>query len=151
MIDTSIFFNDSLDSLLMKSSLSSLNSISKLNALNNFSSLSKSNNLKSINGSQSYSQILKAMKKKVDDAKTQEELSALESKYEEAMAPIRMFDLYHDIYINNGFFGRVTQSQQRKAKYNVWNNIFSLQAERVNAEAQIALKSALNQAAQKLK
>ena len=133
MIDTSMFLNNSLDSLLLQNSLSSLTSLSKLNNIN-----------KSI-GSQSYSQILEAMKKKVEDEKTLEELSTLEKKYEEAMAPIRMFDLYHDIHITNGFFGTTSKSKQRNAKYNAWNNIFSLQAERVNAEAQIALKSAISQ------
>ena len=133
MIDTSMFLNNSLDSLLLQSSLSSLTSLSKLNSIN-----------KSI-GSHSYSQILEAMKKKVKDDKTLEELSALEEKYEEAMAPIRMFDLYHDIYINNGFFGTSLKAKQRNAKYSAWNNIFSLQAERVNAETQIALKSAIRQ------
>lgn len=133
MIDTSIFLNNSLDSLLLQSSLSSLTSLSKLNSISN-----------SV-GSQSYSQILEEMKKKIDDEKTLEELSTLEEKYEKAMAPIRMFDLYHDIHINNGFFGTTSKAKQRKAKYNAWNSIFSLQAERVNAEAQIALKSAMRQ------
>ena len=139
MINTSAFLNSSLDSLLLQSSLSSLNSLNKLN------------NIKNISNSLSYSQILEAMKKKVDDDETLEELSALEKKYEEAMAPIQMFDFYHDIYINNGFFGRATKTKQRNMKYNAWNNIFSLQAERINAETQIALKSALNQTTQKLK
>ena len=139
MIDNYGLLNSSIDSLLLQSSLSSLSSIQRLNNISNISS------------SQSYSQILAAMKKKVDDEKTLEELNSLESKYEEAMAPIRMFDLYHDIYINNGFFGRATKTKLRNAKYNVWNNIFSLQAERINAETQIALKSALNQVAQKVK
>ncbi len=139
MINSSAFLNSSLDSLLLQSSLSSLNSLNKLN------------NIKNISNSLSYSQILEAMKKKVDDDETLEELSALEKKYEEAMAPIQMFDFYHDIYINNGFFGRATKTKQRNMKYNAWNNIFSLQAERINAETQIALKSALNQTTQKLK
>ena len=139
MIDTSAFLNNSLDSLLFQTSLSSLSSLNRLNNISN-----------SI-GSQSYSQILEAMKKKVDDEETLEELSALETKYEEAMAPIRMFDLYHDIYIDNGFFGTESKSKLRKVKYNAWSNIFSLQAERVNAQTQIALKSAINQTAQKLK
>ena len=139
MINTSAFLNSSLDSLLLQSSLSSLNSLNKLN------------NIKNISNSLSYSQILEAMKKKVDDDETLEELSALEKKYEEAMAPIQMFDFYHDIYINNGFFGRATKTKQRNMKYNAWNNIFSLQAERINAETQIALKSAINQTAQNLK
>ena len=140
MIDNYGLFNNSLDSLLMKSSLSSLGSLKRLSNINS-----------NISGSQSYSQILEAMKKKVNDDKTLEELDKLEAKYEEAMAPIRMFDLYHDIYIDNGFFGRATKTKLRNTKYNVWNNIFSLQAERVNAETQIALKSALNQVAQKVK
>ena len=139
MINNYDLFNNSLDSLMMQSSLSSLSSIQRLNNISNISS------------SQSYSQILEAMKKKVDDEETLEELDSLESKYEEAMAPIRMFDLYHDIYIDNGFFGRATKTKLRNTKYNVWNNIFSLQAERINAETQIALKSALNQVAQKVK
>ncbi len=139
MINTSAFLNSSLDSLLLQSSLSSLNSLNKLN------------NIKNISNSLSYSQILEAMKKKVDDDETLEELSALEKKYEEAMAPIQMFDFYHDIYINNGFFGRATKTKQRNMKYNAWNNIFSLQAERISAETQIALKSAINQTAQNLK
>ena len=139
MIDNYGLLNSSIDSLLLQSSLSSLSSIQRLNNISNISS------------SQSYSQILEAMKKKVDDEETLEELSALEKKYEEAMAPIRMFDLYHDIYITNGFFGRAAKTKLRNAKYNAWNNIFSLQAERINAETQIALKSALNQAAQKVK
>ena len=139
MIDNYGLFNSSLDSLLLQSSLSSLSSIQRLN------------NISSISGSQSYSQILEAMKKKVNAEETLEELDSLEAKYEEAMAPIRMFDLYHDIYINNGFFGRASKTKLRNAKYNAWNNIFSLQAERINAQTQIALKSALNQAAQKVK
>lgn len=140
MIDNSAFLNSSLDSLLLQSSLSSLNSLNKLKNIKNIS-----------NSRLSYSQILEAMKKKVDDDKTLEELSTLEKKYEEAMAPIQMFDFFHDIYINNGLFGRATKTKLRNMKYNAWNNIFSLQAERINAETQIALKSALSQTAQKLK
>ena len=135
-MSNSIYSNYSLDSLLMQDTINKLNTISSTTV-----------------SDLSYAKILEAMKKKVDaeDEKTLSELSALEERYKKEMAPIRMFDLFHDVYINNGFFGTNSKSKLRNAKYNAWGNIFSLQAERVNAQAQIALKNLLQQTAQKIK
>ena len=142
MINNNLYSNSSLDTLLLQSSMNNLNTINSIN-----------NKLTAINNTLSYSSILEAMKKKVDseDKKTLEELNALEKKYEEEMAPIRMFDLFHDMYISNGFFGNNSKSKLRNAKYSMWGNIFSLQAERVRAESQIAIKTALSQQLSKLK
>ena len=134
MVNNSIYSDYSLESLLLQNSLNKLNSLSSTT----ISDLS-------------YAQILNTMKQKVDDEEISNELSALEKQYQEAMAPIRMFDFFHDVYINNGFFGTTSKTRQRNAKYNTWSSIFSLQAERVNAQAQIALKTAINQVAQKVK
>ena len=143
MTNNPLSLSNSLDVLLLQNSINKLSSFSKLNSLNTLST--------NLNSDLSYSKILEAMKKKVDDEKTLNELSELEEKYQKEMAPIRMFDLFHDTYITNGFFGRSTKNKMRNAKYNAWNSIFSLQAERLNAETQIALKSAIRQTAQKVK
>ena len=143
MTNNPLSLSNSLDVLLLQNSINKLSNFSKLNSLNTLST--------NLNSDLSYSKILEAMKKKVDDEKTLNELSELEEKYQKEMAPIRMFDLFHDTYITNGFFGRSTKKQMRNAKYNAWNSIFSLQAERLNAETQIALKSAIRQTAQKVK
>ena len=132
-MNNSIYSNYSLDSLLLQSMLN-----------NNLSTIS--NAVSDL----SYAKILEEMKKKVDDKETLNELSELEEKYQKEMAPIRMFDFFHDTYITNGFFGTTSKSRQRNAKYNTWGDIFSLQAERVSAQTQIALKTALRQTSKKV-
>ena len=142
MLKNTLYSNNSLESLLLQSSMSNFSNINSL-----------SNKLTAINNTLSYSSILEAMKKKIDtdDQETLNQLNELEEKYEKEMAPIRMFDFFYDTYVSNGFYGRTSKSKLRNSKYSTWGNIFSLQAERVRAQSQIAIQNALKQQISKVK
>lgn len=138
MNSNSIYSTNSLDSLLL-SVKRTANTLSLLNSVTGS------------NKNLSYAEILKSTKKSVETKESEDKLTALEEKYQKEMEQLKMFDLFYDIYVSNGIFGNNSKARLRSAKYNAWGNIFSMQAERVSIETQIATQSAIRQQLLKVK
>ena len=81
------------------------------------------------------------------EQKFDNEISRVEKKFDKEMQQLRtemaIFDLFHDVYVTNGLFSNASKAKLRKQKYSMWNSIFSMQAERVQAQTQIALQTAM--------
>ncbi len=130
---------NSLESLL-KNVQSTVNNLSLLNNLNG------TNNL-------NYAAIFRAMKdsleKNSEKNNSNDEITELETQYEKEMRQFQnemmIYDMYHDAYITNGFFKNYSKTKQRQQKYAAWGNIFSMQAERFQAQTQIAIQNTLRQ------
>ena len=130
MLKNSIYSTNSLETFLLQNSLQS-----SLNSLNNISS-----------GNLSYADMLKSMKEKLEQKtaleKADNEVAELEAKFDKELEQLRnetmIYDMFHDAYITNGIFSK---SKLRTQKYNAWNSIFSMQAERFQNQTQIALQT----------
>ena len=129
---------------MLKNTIYSANSLETLlvqNSLNNYSKISDI----------SYADILQSIKdtleKKNSLDKADDEVAEFEKKFDKEMQQLRtemaIFDLFHDVYVTNGLFSNASKAKLRKQKYSMWNSIFSMQAERVQAQTQIALQTAM--------
>ena len=136
-------YNDN-SSLLLQSLLTNTQStISNLNTINNLS----------------YADMLKSMKEKLEQKtaleKADNEVSELEAKFDKELEQLRtetmIYDMFHDAYITNGIFSSSTKSKLRTQKYNAWNSIFSMQAERFQNQTQIALQTLMRRQLNTLK
>ncbi|MBR1729261.1 MAG: hypothetical protein IJ728_07045 [Selenomonadaceae bacterium] len=136
-----------LESLLqnVQSNITTLN-----NSLNTLSTLTGQKN--------SYDEILKEMKKKFAVVTDQDEVNEVDEafkNYDEELKKFQqemmIFDMFHDTYITNGFYGRTSKTNFRNSNYDSWGNIFSLQAERLGNQTKIAVQTMLKQQLQKLK
>ena len=133
MLKNSIYSTNSLETFLLQNSLQS-----SLNSLNNISS-----------GNLSYADMLKSMKEKLEQKtaleKADNEVAELEAKFDKELEQLRnetmIYDMFHDAYITNGIFSNSSKSKLRTQKYNAWNSIFSMQAERFQNQTQIALQT----------
>lgn len=133
MLKNSIYSTNSLETLLLQNSLQS-----SLNSLNNISS-----------SKLSYADMLKTMKEKLEQKtaldKADNEVAELEAKFDKELEQLRtetmIYDMFHDAYITNGIFSNASKSKLRTQKYNAWNSIFSMQAERFQNQTQIALQT----------
>ncbi len=138
-----IYSNYDLESLLQNTQ-STVNMINVLQQSDKTGILSSAEN-------QSYLDILKSMQNKIN-SKTEtdkEEVSNIFDKYDKELEKFNnemmIYDMFHSAYITNGFFGSNVKSRLRNSYYNAWGNIFSMQAERVRAQSQIAIQTALRQ------
>ena len=156
MIRNTFYSNNSglaLSTLLQDSQYktSTLNSLIDLNSVGNINSLSRI----SISSTKtlSYADTLKLMKKQIED-KTDQKLSdneEMQEKYEEAVKQAEEFDRINLLFdLMHTFNTSGIYSTKNKNKSSMWGNIFSLQAERVNAQSQIAIQTALRQQLNKL-
>ena len=136
-------YNDN-SSLLLQSLLTNTQStISNLNTINNLS----------------YADMLKSMKEKLEQKtaleKADNEVAELEAKFDKELEQLRtetmIYDMFHDAYITNGIFSSRTKSKLRTQKYNAWNSIFSMQAERLQNQTQIALQTLMRRQLNTLK
>ena len=156
MIRNTFYSNNSglaLSTLLQDSQYktSTLNSLIDLNNTGSISSLSRI----SISSTKtlSYADTLKLMKKQIED-KTEQKLSdneEMQAKYEEAAKQAEEFDRINLLFdLMHTFNTSGIYSTKNKNKSSMWGNIFSLQAERLNAQSQIAIQTALRQQLNKL-
>ena len=132
MLKNTISSTDSLEALLLQNSLSNVNTISNIN-----------NN--------SYLNMLQSIKDRLERKnaleKADDEISELENRFEKELQQLRtetaIYDMFHDVYITNGLFSNASKSKSRARKYSMWNSIFSMQAERVQAQTQIAIQTSM--------
>ena len=129
---------------MLKNTIYSANSLETLLVQNSLNNSSKISDI-------SYSDILQSIKdtleKKNSIDKADDEVAEFEKKFDKEMQQLRtemaIFDLFHDVYVTNGLFSNASKAKLRKQKYSMWNSIFSMQAERVQAQTQIALQTAM--------
>lgn len=130
---------------------STLNSFIDLNSVGNINSLSRI----SISSTKtlSYVDTLKLMQKQIEN-ETGQKLSdneEMQAKYEEAVKQAEEFDRINLLFdLMHKFNTSGIYSTKNKNKSSMWGNIFSLQAERVNAQSQIAIQTTLRQRLNKL-
>ena len=132
MLKNTIYSTNSLETLLLQNSLNNTNTIST-------------------NSSISYADMLQSIKDKLEKKnaleKADDEVAELEAKFDKEMQQLRtetaIYDMFHNAYITNGLFSNASKSRLRAQKYSMWNNIFSMQAERFQAQTQIAIQTAL--------
>ena len=137
MLKNTIYSANSLETLLVQNSLNNSRKISDI----------------------SYADILQSIKdtleKKNSIDKADDEVAEFENKFDKEMQQLRtemaIFDLFHDVYVTNGLFSNASKAKLRKQKYSMWNSIFSMQAERVQAQTQIALQTAMRKQITSLK
>ena len=129
---------------MLKNTIYSANSLETLLVQNSLNNSSKISDI-------SYADILQSIKdaleKKNSIDKADDEVAEFENKFDKEMQQLRtemaIFDLFHDVYVTNGLFSNASKAKLRKQKYSMWNSIFSMQAERVQAQTQIALQTAM--------
>ena len=129
---------------MLKNTIYSANSLETLLVQNSLNNSSKISDI-------SYADILQSIKdtleKKNSLDKADDEVAEFEKKFDKEMQQLRtemaIFDLFHDVYVTNGLFSNASKAKLRKQKYSMWNSIFSMQAERVQAQTQIALQTAM--------
>lgn len=132
MLKNTIYSTNSLETLLLQNSLNNTNTIST-------------------NSSISYADMLQSIKDRLEKKnaleKADDEVAELEAKFDKEMQQLRtetaIYDMFHNAYITNGLFSNASKSRLRAQKYSMWNNIFSMQAERFQAQTQIAIQTAL--------
>ena len=132
MLKNTIYSTNSLETLLLQNSLNNTNTIST-------------------NSSISYADMLQSIKDRLEKKnaleKADNEVAELEAKFDKEMQQLRtetaIYDMFHNAYITNGLFSNASKSRLRAQKYSMWNNIFSMQAERFQAQTQIAIQTAL--------
>ena len=132
MLKNTIYSTNSLETFLLQNSLNNTNTIST-------------------NSSISYADMLQSIKDRLEKKnaleKADNEVAELEAKFDKEMQQLRtetaIYDMFHNAYITNGLFSNASKSRLRAQKYSMWNNIFSMQAERFQAQTQIAIQTAL--------
>ena len=132
MLKNTIYSTNSLETFLLQ------NSLNNTNAISTSSSISYADMLQSIKD---------RLEKKNALEKADNEVAELEAKFDKEMQQLRtetaIYDMFHNAYITNGLFSNASKSRLRAQKYSMWNNIFSMQAERFQAQTQIAIQTAL--------
>ena len=132
MLKNTIYSTNSLETFLLQ------NSLNNTNAISTSSSISYADMLQSIKD---------RLEKKNALEKSDNEVAELEAKFDKEMQQLRtetaIYDMFHNAYITNGLFSNASKSRLRAQKYSMWNNIFSMQAERFQAQTQIAIQTAL--------
>ena len=133
MLKNTIYSTNSLEALLLQ------NSVSNTNTFNVNSGISYADMLQSIKD---------RLEKKSAIEKADDEVTKLEAKFDKELQQLRnemaIYDMFHNAYITNGLFSNASKSKLRAQKYSMWSNIFSMQAERFQAQTQIAMQTALS-------